>query len=125
MSAGITYNQVSSAVTNPTQYYIPVNVSDTFVDSFWVYDGTLLLLLDRFGDNIIQLNNFANTAIYGSLTAGLSNIYLDVTGGYISISANGQLRINAPTNATPPSGLAIYLPVNVNGTNYKIKCNII
>lgn len=121
MSAGITYNQVSSAIVNPTQYYIPVNVSDEFNNSNLLYDGTALSLIDNFANQIIYINTFANTANYGSLSAGLSSIYMDVSGGYISISSMGQLRINAPTDASPSHGTATHLPINVNGTNYKIQ----
>lgn len=120
MSAGITYNQVSSAVTNPQTYYIPVNNNDNFVDSNLTYDFSVFQILDKFGDAIISASTGSDVFLIGNGTINTSFIYINI-GGYLELDAPIELRINAPTSTTPPTLPPVYLPVNVNGSNYKIK----
>lgn len=121
MSAGIVYNQVSSAVTNPGQYYIPVSTGVDFEDSFLQFDELNTNILDSVSVPIFNTSIFSNNITIGTASLGFTYIYLDTIGGYILFSAINQLRINTPVDSNPPTGPAIYLPINVNGTNYKIK----
>lgn len=116
----ITYTQVSSAITNPSTGFIPVNNADNFKDSYLVYDGTELYFTNGNNDIVFSFIPGTNILYFGLPTISQSYIYID-TGGYILLAAPGVFRINAPTDPTPPGGSPVYLPVNVNGTNYKIK----
>jgi hypothetical protein len=119
MSAGITYNQVASAITNPNTYYLPINKNDNFDDSNFFYDGISLTMIGFGGDVYLYADKSSELAIFGGVQVNESHIYMFINGPIVLTAPNG-LRINASTSNTAGSP-AGHLNVNVNGSNYKIK----
>lgn len=120
MSAGITYNQVASAITNPNTYYLPINKNDNFIDSNFFYDGIGLSMVGFGGEVYLYTDKSIELLTIGGGAVNESQIYMFINGS-ITLTAPSQLRINAPTSSTPAGSPAGHLNINVNGTNYKIQ----
>lgn len=116
----ITYNHVTSSITNPGTNFIPVRFVNTFLDSNLVWDSIELYFQNFAHDVVFSFTPSTDTLYLGLPTPAQSYIYIN-TGGLILLSAPGIFQINATTNTTPPTLPPVYLPVNVNGSNYKIK----
>ena len=113
-------------VGQTTSGYMPINQSGVFVNSKWknVPSGGSDIYQLIGSDNTVKVFNYNSSTdiltIGSTQSVNYGYVYIDILSGYLQIYMQGGLRIDTPIANTAGGASGKHLPVNINGTNYKI-----